>query len=285
MSGQEKKLFIITGMSGAGKSQALKSFEDFGFYCVDNLPLALLPAFAELMKSRRDPGGIALGIDVREGKAIKNALMVIEAIRKTGVKVSIVFLDASDSTLIHRFSETRHRHPLGKNLQTAIRQERALLSGLKVLADKDLDTSDMTLGELKENLSRLLDITRSGEMMISVMSFGFKYGIPLDADLVMDVRFLANPNYITELKKKTGLDRDVAEYIERDRNTAEFLKKYSMLVKHLVPLYMREGKSYLTIAIGCTGGRHRSVYIAHTIAEALRSMNLSVDEYHRDMKR
>ncbi|MDD2772083.1 MAG: RNase adapter RapZ [Elusimicrobiales bacterium] len=280
-----RKIFIITGMSGAGKSQALKIFEDFGFYCVDNLPLALVESFAAFVKKRADLGDIALGIDVREGKSLEQLPATLERLRGTGQDFRIIFLEASDAALIHRFSETRHRHPLGKNLTQAIRAERRLLAEIKTLSYKVLETSGMTLGEFKESLSRLLEIKRSQEMKIAVISFGYKYGIPLDADLVLDVRFLSNPNYIERLKGKTGLDKPVADYIRRDPRAGEFFKKLDELVRFLIPLYMKEGKSYLTIAIGCTGGRHRSVFIARELAEGLRRSGLNVSEFHRDFKK
>jgi UPF0042 nucleotide-binding protein len=272
-------------MSGAGKSQALKVFEDFGFYCVDNLPLALLPYFSEFVRKRPDTGDIALGIDIREGKSLEQLPDTLAAIRKSGFDFKIIFLEAGDQTLVHRFSETRHRHPLGKNISEAIRIERRVLAEIKSEAYKVIETSRMTLGELKETLSRLLEIRRSQEMKISVISFGFKYGIPLDADLVMDVRFLSNPNYVERLKHKTGLDRAVANYICKDPHAKGFLKRFLDLVNFLLPRYMKEGKSYLTVAIGCTGGKHRSVFIANALAQALRKAGLNVSEFHKDIRK
>jgi len=280
-----RKIFVITGMSGAGKSQALKVFEDFGFYCVDNLPLALLPYFSEFVRKRPDTGDIALGIDIREGKSLEQLPDTLAAIRKSGFDFKIIFLEAGDQTLVHRFSETRHRHPLGKNISEAIRIERRVLAEIKSEAYKVIETSRMTLGELKETLSRLLEIRRSQEMKISVISFGFKYGIPLDADLVMDVRFLSNPNYVERLKHKTGLDRAVANYICKDPHAKGFLKRFLDLVNFLLPRYMKEGKSYLTVAIGCTGGKHRSVFIANALAQALRKAGLNVSEFHKDIRK
>ena len=280
-----RKIFIITGMSGAGKSQALKIFEDFGFYCVDNLPLALLVNFAEFMCKRPDTGDIALGIDIREGKSLEQLPKTLDGMRKSGFDLKVIFLDASDQTLVHRFSETRHRHPLGKNLSQAIKTERKFLSEIKSEAYKVIETSRMTLGELKETLSRLLEVRRSQEMKISVISFGYKYGIPMDADLVMDVRFLSNPNYVASLKHKTGLDKAVANHICKDPHVNGFLKRFFELVQFLLPRYMKEGKSYLTIAIGCTGGKHRSVFITNALALALRSKGLNVSEFHKDIKK
>lgn len=279
------KIFIVTGMSGAGKSQALKCFEDFGFYCVDNLPIALLPSFSRLIGSSRYLEDVALGIDIREGRFLKGLVKSLDKLKESGLDYRILFLDASDSVLLQRFSETRHRHPLGRKLSGAISEERRILVELKERADKKIDTSNLTLGELKELLSSTLERRQSREMKLSVVSFGYKYGIPLDADLVVDVRFLPNPNYVSRLKKKTGLDGPVADFIMGSRAAREFLKKYIDMVGWLIPFYIKEGKSYLTIAVGCTGGRHRSVFIAHRVAAALSGRGFGVSEFHRDMRK
>ena len=279
------KIFIITGMSGAGKSQALKCFEDLGFYCIDNLPVALIPAFSELVKTNKHFQHVALGIDIREGRFFKGFVRSLDTLRKLGLDYKVIFLDAADPILLQRFSETRHRHPLGKNISEAVREERKILSGLKERANKVIDTSKLTLGELKEILSGALEVKRSTEMKLTVISFGYKYGIPLDADLVMDVRFLPNPNYIPRFKNKTGLDLPVGDYIRNKPGFRTFIKDYTGQIKHLLPLYIKEGKSYLTIAIGCTGGRHRSVFIAHQVAQSLSRFGFSVSEYHRDIRK
>ncbi len=279
------RIFIITGMSGAGKSQALKSFEDLGFYCIDNLPISLIPEFAGLVGDRRYLRNVALGIDIREGRFFKDFIRTLDDLGKLGMDYKIIFLDASDEVLMQRFSETRHRHPLGKNIAAAVREERHLLTELKARANKVIDTTKLTLGELKEILSSTLELKRTAEMTLSVISFGYKYGIPLDADLVMDVRFLPNPYYVPSLRKKTGLDAPVGTYLRRQPGFRNFLKSYTEQIKALLPLYIREGKSYLTIAIGCTGGRHRSVYIAGEIARNLAAGGFSVSEYHRDIRK
>jgi UPF0042 nucleotide-binding protein len=281
----EGKIFIITGMSGAGKSQALKCFEDLGFYCIDNLPVALIPAFSELVKTNRHFRNVALGIDIREGRFFKGFVRSLDTLRKLGLDYKVIFLDASDPVILQRFSETRHRHPLGKNISQAVREERKILFELKERANKVIDTSNLTLGELKEILAGALELKRSTEMKLTVLSFGYKYGIPLDADLVMDVRFLPNPNYIPRLKRKTGLDKPVGDYIRSRPGFRTFIASYAGQIKHLLPLYIKEGKSYLTIAIGCTGGRHRSVFIARQIAEKLAKVGFSVSEYHRDIRK
>lgn len=283
MENNKRKLFIITGMSGAGKSQALKIFGDFGFYCVDNLPLALFGNFLTYVKERSDLQNIALGIDVREGEGLKEMPKLLKSLVKEDFTVKVVFLDAGEECLIRRFSETKHKHPIHKKLAAAIQHERDLLRPIKVLADKIIDTSALKLGELKEQLSALLGFTHEGEMQISVVSFGFKHGILKDADVVMDVRFLPNPYYIEELKTKTGLDKPVQEYINGFPETREFEEKFADLIKYLIPKYIKEGKSYLTIAIGCTGGKHRSVFMAHELAQYLRKLGLNASEFHRDI--
>lgn len=285
MSQAKGRFFVITGMSGAGKSQALKSFEDLGFYCVDNLPLALIPSFAALVRSRRYLKNVALGIDIREGRFFKDFVRTLDSLGKLGLDCKVVFLDASDAVLMQRFSETRHRHPLGKNIAAAVKEERAILTELKARANKVIDTSRLTLGELKETLSGMLELKRTAEMKLSVISFGYKYGIPLDADIVMDMRFLPNPYYVPSLRARTGLEAPVGRYLQGKPGFRAFMKNYTEQIKALLPLYVKEGKSYLTIAIGCTGGRHRSVYIAGELAKKLAAGGFSVSEYHRDIRK
>ena len=280
---QKRKLFIITGMSGAGKSQALKIFGDFGFYCVDNLPLALFKQFADYLKERPELENIALGMDVREGERLKQLPSMLKKITREDFRPKVIFLDASDECLIRRFSETKHKHPIHKKLAAAIAQEHDFLSPIKAAADKVIDTTDLKLGELKEKISALLEIKKEGEMQISVVSFGFKNGILKDTDLVMDVRFLPNPYYIADLKEKTGLDKEVQDYILSFKESQEFADKFADLIKYLIPKYIKEGKSYLTIAMGCTGGKHRSVFMAHQLAETLRKQGISASEFHRDI--
>ena len=259
----KRKLFIITGMSGAGKSQALKIFGDFGFYCVDNLPLALFKDFIKYVLGREDLQNIALGIDVREGESLKDMPKMLQALGRNDFAPKVIFLDAADECLIRRFSETKHKHPIHKKLAAAISHEREILSPIQILADKVIDTSDLKLGELKEKLSILLESKREGDMQISVVSFGFKHGILKDCDIVMDVR--------------------VQDYILSFKETKEFAEKFAELIKYLIPKYIKEGKSYLTIAMGCTGGKHRSVFMAHELAERLRKAGLTASEFHRDI--
>lgn len=279
----KRRIFIITGMSGAGKSQALKIFGDLGFYCVDNLPLALFGDFIKYVRANGEIQNIALGIDVREGDRLKQMPKLISALPKEDFTVKVIFLDAAEDCLVRRFSETKHKHPIHKKLAAAIAHEREVMNPIKTAADKVIDTSDLKLGELKEKLSALLSLTRERDMQISVMSFGFKYGLPKDCDVVMDVRFLPNPYYVAGLKEKTGLDEDVQKYIMSFKESQEFAEKFADLIKYLIPKYIKEGKSYLTIAMGCTGGKHRSVFMAHKLAEYLNQLGLSASEFHRDI--
>jgi UPF0042 nucleotide-binding protein len=282
----KSKFYIITGLSGAGKSQALKSLEDMGFFCVDNLPLALVPKFADLCL---EIGGklknVALGIDIRAGESISSLDKVLAEIRKKKIPYRSIFFTANDSTLLHRFSETRRRHPLGKRVLEGIQKERRLMAKVLALADKEVDTSYLTVGELKEILAREMEVSPVKKMTISLLSFGYKYGIPLDADLVMDVRFLPNPNYVPSLRSKTGQDAAVKRYVRRQVAYHEFFIRFSKLVDFLLPNYVSEGKSYLTLAVGCTGGRHRSVCVAESMAQYLRNRKFAVHIYHRDIDR
>ena len=283
MASNQRRIFIITGMSGAGKSQALKIFGDFGFYCVDNLPLALFKNFTDYLKQSGERRDVALGIDVREGDRLREMPKILNSMVKDDFVVKVIFLDASEECLIRRFSETKHRHPIHKKLAAAIAHERKVMSPIRTMADKVIDTSDLKLGELKEKLSALLGLTREGDMQITVVSFGFKNGILKDCDIVMDVRFLPNPFYIPELREKTGLDKEVQQYIMSFKESKEFADKFADLIKYLIPKYIKEGKSYLTIAMGCTGGKHRSVFMAHELAQRLTKAGLNASEFHRDI--
>ena len=284
MQNEKRRIFIITGMSGAGKSQALKIFGDLGFYCVDNLPLALFENFITYVRQNDATRNIALGIDVREGDRLREMPKLLKTLAKNDFAVKVIFLNASDECLIRRFSETKHKHPIHKKLVAAIAHERQVMAPTLKLADEIIDTSSLKLGELKEKLSSLLSLKRSGDLQISVMSFGFKYGLPKECDIVMDVRFLPNPFYIPALKEKTGLDPEVQKYIMSFRESRDFAQKFADLIKYLIPKYIKEGKSYLTIAMGCTGGRHRSVFMAHKLAEYLNKLRLSASEFHRDIE-
>lgn len=283
MAAAAKKIFVITGVSGAGKSQALKVFEDFGWFCVDNLPIALLDDFAAFVQKSPAMTRVALGMDVREGRVLGALPPLLRRLKAQGLDIHVLFIDAADATVIHRFSETRHRHPLGGKIAEAVRQERKLLTPIKGTADKVIDTTRLTLGELKEKISEMLGLTLTREMTLQVVSFGYKHGMPIDADIVMDVRFLPNPHYQSALRKKTGLDEPVQKYILKQPVARRFLNDWQKLIATLLPHYVREGKSYLTIAIGCTGGRHRSVFCTRWLAQKLRATGHPVQEFHRDI--
>lgn len=279
---------VITGLSGSGKGSALKSFEDLGFYCVDNLPVGLIPKFADMCAA---PGShiprSAVVVDIREGESLSQLPVAYQRLNRDGLKVALVFLEASDEALIQRFEETRRPHPLGHDLPVpeGIRLERSLLKPMRKLADTVIDTSRMNVHELRQLIQDRFGGRKRKTMLISVLSFGFKHGVPQDADLVFDVRFLPNPNYVTGLREKSGQDPEVKEYVESQAQTREFISRLTDLLLFLLPQYVREGKSYLTIAIGCTGGRHRSVAIAEHIGVLLEDEGYKVKLSHRDLRK
>jgi UPF0042 nucleotide-binding protein len=276
-------LVIITGMSGSGKLTALKAFEDLGFYAVDNLPIALLPTFADLTHESKKRA--ALIIDIREGQALKQLPKMFLELRSR-LNTTLLFLDSEDEVLRRRFSETRRPHPLGGEATVlhSLRDEREQLAPIRALADLYIDTSKLNVHELRSLISQKFeDPTTSAKIVISVTSFGFRHGVPPDSDLVFDVRFLPNPNYIPEFKKRSGRDRNVARYIRSFPQTNEFITRISDLLIYLLPHYIREGKSYLTIAFGCTGGHHRSVFIANEICRRLKEAGYPVKTSHRDI--
>jgi UPF0042 nucleotide-binding protein len=280
------RIIILSGLSGSGKSNAIKYFEDMGFYCVDNLPTSIVPKFVELCsQSGKGYRGVALGMDIRERDLGGDLGMLRAELEKIGYRVEVLFLEASDEVLVRRFSETRRPHPLAgaRPLIEAIREERQLMLGIREGADRILDTSGFTVHQLREELARRYQ-PRSGDegLTLSVMSFGFKHGVPYDADLVFDVRFLPNPNFVPELKELTGLDKPVQDFVKGKEETALFIKKLSGLFDFLLPLYVREGKTYLTIAVGCTGGRHRSVAVAEMLKKKFQAKGLDILIRHRD---
>lgn len=283
-----RRLVVITGLSGSGKGSALKAFEDLGYYCVDNLPVGLIPRFADMCAAhgsriRRS----AVVVDIREGESLSQLPVTYQRLGRDGLNVALLFLEASDEALIHRFEETRRPHPLGRNLpvREGIRLERSLLKPMRHLADTVIDTSRMNVHELRELIQDRFGGRRRKTMLVSVLSFGFKHGVPHDADLVFDVRFLPNPNFVTGLREKSGIDPDVREYVESQALTREFISRVSDLLLFLLPNYVREGKSYLTIAIGCTGGRHRSVALAEHIGGFLEEEGFKTKVIHRDLER
>jgi len=286
---EQNRFLVITGMSGAGKTQVLHTLEDLNYFCVDNLPAMLIPKFAEL--SRQTPGrDIAMVVDARGGQFFDSLLEVLEEMRATNLHYELLFLDASDACLIRRYKETRRRHPLERgrhNLAASVALERKSLEKIREKADEVIDTTDITSLQLKQRIIQLYgDSTQARNMMVVVQSFGFKNGLPLDSDLVMDVRFLPNPFYEEQLKNLDGNDIRIADFLNKFPQTYEFLKLQTQLLDFLLPYYEKEGKSQLVISIGCTGGHHRSVYIASRIYDYLRlRTDLNVELVHRDLGR
>jgi RNase adapter protein RapZ len=280
-------LVIITGTSGSGKDTALKAFEDLGFYAVDNLPIALVPKFADLTHDSKSRKRAALIIDVREGEALNQFPKIYKELGRH-LNAMLLFLDADDDVLQRRFSETRRPHPLGPDttVLTSIREERERLDPIRALTDLHINTSKLNVHELRRLISdKFQENHDAAKIAISVNSFGFRYGVPPDSDLVFDVRFLPNPNYIPEFKPFSGKHPSVARYIRSFPQTIEFIDRISDLLIYLLPHYIREGKSYLTISFGCTGGHHRSVLIAHEIRKRLKKAGFAVKETHRDVDR
>ena len=266
-----RRLVIVTGLSGAGKSQAMKSFEDFGFACLDNAPPVLARRFVELGEAA-GYANAALALDVRTLGPFGDAVAALDELSAAGTRPEVLFLDAEDETLIRRYSETRRRHPFGENgigLAEAIAAERASLAALRDRANVVWDTSRLTLGQLKDRIGTTFAGTDARRLRVALIAFGFKYGLPLDADLLFDVRFLPNPNYVEGLRELTGADEPVAAYLEAVPDTEAFLQRVIPLLDFLIPRYEREGKSQLTIAIGCTGGRHHSVYLGQRLQRHL----------------
>lgn len=280
------RFVIITGLSGAGKSQAVKYMEDFGFYCVDNLPPTLIPKFAELChQSQGALDKVALVIDIRGGMFFDDLASSLQSMEKLGYKYEILFLDASDNVLIKRFKETRRSHPLlgDGSIPEGIALEREKLKYLKTRATNIIDTTKLRPAQLKDELLNIyVEGNESNNLIISIVSFGFKHGVPLDADLVFDVRFLPNPFYIEELKEFTGNDKRVREYVMNSPVSVEFSNKLNDMISFLIPQYIKEGKNQLVIAIGCTGGMHRSVTIAHVLYNYLKEKGYRVLMNHRD---
>lgn len=283
----QPELVIVTGLSGSGKGTVLKRLEDLGYYSVDNLPVELIPKFAELTESSPGIRCAALGVDIREGTTIRNLPEIYARLRKE-VRTTLLFLEADDASILRRFSETRRPHPLGKDesISEKLAKERDALSPIRDLADHIIDTSRFTVHELRDIIAEKFRGTREeSKLMIRVNSFGFRNGIPTDSDLVFDVRFLPNPNYIPEFKPHTGKHPRVARYIRSFPQTQEFIERITQLLVFLLPHYIREGKSYLTISFGCTGGQHRSVMMASEICKKLAKAGYKVKEQHRDAPR
>lgn len=281
------EITIITGLSGAGKSQAIKCFEDMGYFCVDNLPPDLIFKFADLISiTDSNIKKVALVIDVRGGEFFSSLFDAIDYMKEKEIDYQILFLEASDETLIKRFKETRRRHPLAEEgrVSEGIERERRLLESLRGNADLIIDTSNLEVHELKDKIKdAFLGEKRKRLILVTVVSFGYKYGLPMDADLAIDVRFLPNPHYIKELKLLTGNDEKVRNFVLKRSETRLFLRKIQNLLNFLLPLYIKEGKTHLNIAIGCTGGTHRSVVLTEETAKFLNKKGYSVNVYHRDI--
>lgn len=281
----QSHFLIITGMSGAGKTQVVRTLEDLNFFCIDNLPATLIPKFAELCRQTSEDK-VALVVDIRGGRFFDKFMQVLDEMDASEQKCELLFLDAADNTLIRRYKETRRRHPLGErnSLLKNINSERALLEPLRSRATYLVDTSELTPSQLKSKITELFGEGTSKERMgIIVRSFGFKHGLPMDSDLVLDVRFLPNPFYVEELRPMTGNDIPVADFICRYPQTFEYLNLEKQLLDFLIPQYINEGKAQLVISVGCTGGQHRSVFIANRLYEFLRERGYSVDVTHRDI--
>lgn len=279
------RLVIITGLSGSGKGTVLRALEDLGYYSVDNLPIDLLPKFAELTGEARNIERAALVVDVREGQGLSRFPEILANLRRQ-VAVTLVFLDATDEALMRRYSETRRPHPLGTDqpVPNSIEAERKQLQPIREVADHIIDTSRFNVHELRDLVKRKFSgEEEQGTLLINVVSFGFRNGVPTDADLVFDVRFLPNPNYIPKFKELTGKHPGVARYVRSFPQTREFIDRISKLLVYLLPHYIHEGKSYLTIAFGCTGGQHRSVMMAADMAKLLRKAGYTVKQTHRDV--
>jgi len=278
------ELVIITGMSGSGKASVLKAFEDLGYYCVDNLPVELIPRFAELVRESPEIERTALVVDVREGTQLDSLPAILKSVRRD-LPTKVIFLEAADTILLRRYSETRRPHPLGTNttVKSSLSAERRHLRSIRAMADLVIDTSKFNVHELRSYITERFEKQQSDKnLMVSCVSFGFKHGVPEDADLVFDVRFLPNPHFVPEFRPLTGRDPKVAKYIRSFPQTRQFIDRITELLTFLLPHYIHEGKSYLTISFGCTGGQHRSVMIAEDVSKRLRSAGYRVKTVHRD---
>jgi len=286
-SRQLPQVLIITGLSGSGKTHVSRALEDIGWFCVDNLPVALIPRFSELIQGSKAFRRSSLVVDIRESEFLSLFPKVYRELKAKGLAASLIFLEADEKVLVRRFSETRRPHPLGVNapILDGIREEKDALRSIRKMADLILDTSGYTVHQLRDHIREQYDLRAEGSpLVVSVTSFGYKHGLPSEADLVFDVRFLPNPNFVPALKRLTGTHAAVVRYLRRQPDTAKLLAKLKSLLGFLLPRYLKEGKSYLTIAVGCTGGRHRSVMIAETLAKELTGGGYVVKVRHRDVR-
>ena len=283
------EVIIVTGLSGAGKSSALKVLEDIGYFCIDNLPVAFLTKFIEL-SGNFSPSikGIALVMDLREEDFLKSFPDLYRRLKNSSVALDLIFLEADDQTLIKRYSETRRKHPvsIAGSVARAVARERELLVDIRTLASYRIDSSSFTIHQFKDYLRKIVTADSSQESLnISLLSFGFRNGLPLEADIVMDVRFLPNPYFIESLREQSGLDQGVKDYVLGHPVSRSFVERFHALLKMLIPEYLREGKSYLTVAIGCTGGQHRSVAIVNHLSDSLQEDGYEISISHRDIKK
>ncbi len=284
------RFVVVTGMSGGGKSTALKMLEDAGFYCVDNLPVSLVGMFVEMISSpASEASKVALGLDVRSGQSFHEAETILDKLRQSGFVYEVLFLDAGERVLLKRYKETRRRHPLslsGERIEAGIQREREILRKTREKADYVIDTSNLLTRDLKAELERIfIQNEEYTSLMVNIVSFGFKYGIPADADLVFDVRFLPNPFYVEELKQHTGNEKEVQDFVMDYQESHEFLDKLTDMLNFLIPNYIREGKYQLVIGIGCTGGKHRSVTLANKLYERMRDKgSYGLKLSHRDVE-
>jgi UPF0042 nucleotide-binding protein len=285
----KKPFIVLTGMSGSGKSQAIRALEDLGYFCVDNLPITLIPTLATLALRGGEIDKVAIVVDVREKTLLSSFPKIFKRLRKMPrLNPVLIFLEASHDTLVRRFSETRRPHPLAhdRSVSEGIRDERRRMEPIRKLADEIVDTSDMTVHELRQFFMTLSRGRGHAKLVVTLLSFGYKHGLPVDADLAFDVRCLPNPHFVPTLRRRTGRDRGVVKFMERDASTREFIDRLEQYVRYVVPHYVAEGKAYLTVAIGCTGGRHRSVMIAERLRRALADIpGVTVRVRHRDLRR
>jgi len=283
------RFVIITGLSGAGKSYAIKCFEDMGYFCVDNLPTTLIPTFADLCaQSTRGIRRIALGVDVREGEYLAHLVEILQELKQKGYPTEVLFLEAGDESLVRRYHETRRRHPLAAdgNVLDGIRAERKAMADLREIAERIVDSSGLTVHQLKELLVDFYGESKArGALAVSLVSFGYKHGIPYDSDLVFDVRFLPNPHFVDALRPLDGRDPAVREFVLKHAESRQLLDRLKDLLAFLLPFYQREGKAYLTIALGCTGGRHRSVVLVEELRPLLEAQGFPPTVTHRDLNR
>ncbi len=282
------RLVVLSGPSGSGKSTAIKALEDVGYFCVDNLPVSLLPEFMELLERSAEIARVAVVVDVREGEFLKGFSRVFSGLKEAGYNAELLYLEATDEAIARRFSETRRRHPIAwdESPLEGVAKERKLLKEVRSHADRLVDTTGFNVHQLREVVKQYYTepVIREG-MTLNLISFGFRYGVPTDADIVMDIRFLPNPYFKESLKELDGTDGSVVDFVLACRETKEFLARFKDFLSYLIPLYRKEGKSYLTIAVGCTGGRHRSVVVVDLLTDELTSDVVAVRRRHRDIKK